>query len=1063
MGKRLLSFLVVCLCAVNFAFAQKTVTGKVMDRETGEPVIGASVLVKGTQLGTATDLDGKFTIKNVPNSAATLMVSYIGMNTTEVAAKSNVTVYLTSSAKNLKDVVVVAYGTQKRESVTGAMAIVDSKTIDQHIATSATAALEGSAPGIQVNSTYGEPGAAPKIRIRGFSTINGDNDPLYVVDGTVFDGNISEINAADIESFSVLKDAASAALYGNRAANGVVLITTKKGKGGNVPSISLRVNQGFYNRGIPEYDVMKADQWMESAWMGLKNFAMNGAMQLSEADAKAYATKNIIGDYAKLNIYDKADDALFDADGKLVANILPGYANDLDWAKDIERNGYRQDYTLSGGISGEKFNVYSSVGYLKEKGYALATDYERYTARINSEFRPYKWLTTGLNLSGTHGKRNYNNTAYGTYYANPFYVARTMVPLYPVHAHNADGTPIYDEMGEAEYNFDFYLDNRNIAYERRQDVEDNRRNALLATAYATINLPYGFSATVKGNTDWSNSNRTKYNNPNIGDGATNNGRFTSSAYQYHTYTFQQLLNWEHSYGLNNITVLAGHENYSYDYKYTTGMMTDMAVANNLVLGNFLTYSYFSGYDFADKTESYLAKATYNYDEKYFADFSFRRDGSSRFAKDNRWGNFYSFGAAWNAKREAFLANVDEVDILRLHAAFGEVGSLSGLSGYYPSMALYEIDKNGGKPAFIKSQLAAPDIKWETTRTFDVGVDARFLDRINFTASYFNKRNVDLLFAVRLPLTAGGYAHDEDYQNMTQYRNIGTMQTQGLELAIDGDIVKTKDWKWNLGIDATFANTKVLKLPNGEDIQHGSQRYSEGKPIYSWYTYHWEGVDQMTGRSVYTLDPEKKEAAEKAGMLTTINGTDYALDTTYGLRDFRGSATPTVYGAIKSDLSYKNISLNMLFTYSLGGKCLDGSYQTLMSTNSASSARGYHQDLAKSWRAVPEGMTEDSPNRIDPNILPILDFYSSTYNNSMSDRWLTSSSYFICKNINLSYRFPKRLCNAIGINGIALNAGVENLFTLTSRKGLNPQYSFAGGSDDTYVTARAWNLGVVFNF
>lgn len=1063
MGKRLLSFLVICLCAVSMAFAQKTLSGTVIDRESGEPVIGASVLVKGTQVGTATDVNGKFTIKNVPANAQSLVVSYIGMNSSEVLAKNNLTVYLTPISKNLNDVVVVAYGTQKRESLTGAVAVVDSKAIEQRITTSATAALEGSGPGIQVNNTYGEPGSAPAIRIRGFSTINGSNNPLYVVDGTVYDGNISEINPADIESFSVLKDAASSALYGNRAANGVVLITTKRGKGGSTPNISLNINQGFYNRGIPEYDVMKANQWMEAAWTGLKNYAMNGTLNMSEADAKAYASQHLIGDYARLNIYDKPDAELFDANGKLVANMLPGYADDLDWEKNIERNGYRQDYTLSGGISGEKYNVYSSVGYLKEKGYAIATDYERYTARLNSEFRPYKWLTTGLNLSGVHAKKNYNGNANGNYYANPFYVARTMVPVYPIHAHAANGDYIYEDNGDLAYNFSDYLDNRNIAYERRQDVQDNNRNALAATAYATINLPYGFAVTVKGNTDWSTSNTTHYNNPNIGDGATNNGRFTSSAYQYHTYTFQQLLNWGQSYGLHNITALVGHENYSFDSKYTTGMMTDMAVADNLVLGNFLTYSYFTGFDSVDRTESYLAKFTYNYDEKYFADLSWRRDGSSRFAKENRWGDFFSVGAAWNAKREAFLADVDAVNALRVHTAFGEVGSLAGLSGFYPYMALYEIDKNGGKPSFIKSQLSANDIKWETTRTFDFGVDARFFDRLNFSASYFNKRNVDLLFDVRLPLTAGGYSHDDNYQNMTQTRNIGTMQTSGLELAVDADIVKSKNWKWNLGIDATFANTKVVKLPNGEDIQHGSQRYAEGKPIYSWYTYHWEGVDQMTGRSVYTLDPEKKADCEKAGMLTTINGVDYTLDTTYGLRDHRASATPTVYGAIKSNLEWKNLSLDMIFTYSLGGKCVDGSYMNLMGTNSASSASGYHADLAKSWTAAPVGMTEDSPNRIDNSILPILDFYSSTYNNSMSDRWLTNSSYFVCKNINLTYRFPKSWCNTIGINGIRVNAGVENLFTLTSRKGLNPQYSFSGGSDDTYVTARVWNLGLVFNF
>ena len=1061
MGKKLWSFLTICMFTVSMAFAQQKVTGVVIDAETSEPVVGASVRVKGANIGAATNIEGKFTLE-APSSSSTLVVSYIGMKTKEVAIKPNVRIVLESESNNLSDVVVVAYGTQKRESLTGAMAIVDSKVIDQHIATSATAALEGSAPGIQVNNTYGEPGSSPKIRIRGFSTINGSNDPLYVVDGAVFEGNISEINSADIETFNILKDAASAALYGNRAANGVVLITTKKGKGGSTPNLSLRVNHGFYTRGIPEYDVMNAKQWMEQAWTAMKNDAMNGTMALSEDKAKEYATEHLIGDYVRVNIFDKPEDQLFDANGKLVANMLPGYADDLDWEKNIERVGHRQDYTLSGGISGEKFNVYSSVGYLKENGYAIATDYERYTARINTEFRPKKWITTGLNLSGTHGKMNYNGSAEGSYYANPFYIARNMAPVYSYYEHDKDGNLVYDEDGNPAYNFASYLGNRNIAYERRQDTQDNRRNVLSAMAFATINLPYDFSLTVKGSTDWSNSNRTRYNNPNVGDGATNNGRFTASAYEYHTYTFQQLLNWNKSYDVHNITALIGHENYSYEREYTTGMMTDMAVSGLLVLGNFQKYSYYYGYDDVDRTESYLGKVTYNYDEKYFADFSFRRDGTSRLKK-NRWGNFYSVGAAWNMKRESFLEDVDVVSSLRLHTAYGEVGSLAGLSSYYPTMALYEIDKNGGKPAFIKKQLAAEDLKWETTRTFDIGVDARLFDMVNFSASYFKKRNVDLLFAVRKPLSAGGYAHDEDYSNMTQYRNIGVMETNGLELAVDVDVINSKDWKWNVGADATFATTKVIKLPDGKDIRHGQQLYSEGHPIYAWHTYHWVGVDQMTGKSIYTLDPEKKADAVKAGKLVTINEVDYTLDTSYGLRDFCGSATPTVYGAFRSNLSWKNLSMNVLLTYSLGGKCMDYSYQNLMSCNSASSASQFHKDAANSWNGAPEGMTETSPNRISSDVTPIFDFSSSSDNNATSDRWLTSSSYLVFKNITLSYSLPKNICSMAGISGVSFNAGVENLFTITARKGLNPQYNFSGGNDDTYVTARVWNIGLVLNF
>ena len=922
--------------------------------------------------------------------------------------------------------------------------------------------MEGSAPGVQVNNTYGEPGTAPTIRVRGFGTmVSGASSPLYVVDGVPFDGNIAEINSNDIESMSILKDAASSALYGNRAANGVVLITTKSGRGSGKPSITLQVNQGIYNRGLPEYERLGINDWMETQWTALKNYAMTGAMALDATAAATYATEHIVGDYIHRNIFDKADNALFDSNGKLVANVLPGY-DDLDWNKDIERNGHRQEYNLSGSTSSEKLSVYSSVGYLKENGYIKTTGYERYSARINTSFTPNKWLKAGINLNGQHAKRNYNSSAYGSYYSNPFYVNRFRAPIYPLFMHNADGSYQLDEFGEKIYDTtSSYLDNRNIAYELRNNKQESVRNVLGAQAFATVSLPYGFGVTVKGDVNYSTTNNQKFDNPVIGDGSTNNGRFTSSAYQYTTVTGQQLLTWNKSYGVHNIDLMMGHENYSYKSKYTSGMNTGMAVSGNLVLGNFLTNSYYEGYDDEDKTESYLARARYNYDEKYFVEGSFRRDGSSRFHPDNRWGNFFSLGASWNAKREAFLQDVDWVNALKVRASYGEVGNNAAV-GLYAYMALYEIDKNAGEAALIKQALAAPDIKWETTQTVDLAVEGRLFDRLNFSIGYFDKRSKDLLFEVRLPLSAGSYPHG-GLQNMTQWKNIGTVSNRGWEISLDYDIIANRKLRWNVGLDATFLKNKIIKLPEGKDILNGSQNFSEGHSIYEFYTYHYVGVDQLNGNALYTIDPEKAGAASKAGALATINGTDYTYDTTYAKRDWAGSALPDVYGSVRSNLEWKGFSLNALFTYSLGGKTMDGTYQSLMSTNTASSAGALHKDILNSWREAPAGMSESSANRIDPNGIPTIDINRSSYNNSTSDRWLTSSSYLVMKNLSLGYSLPKQWLKPLGVEGLTLTAGVENLFTITSRKGLNPQYSFSGGSDNTYVTARVYNFGLNVKF
>ena len=1062
--KERLTMLVACLLLmVGGAIAQTKVNGTVTSQEDGEPVVGASVLVVGTQTGTVTDANGKFSL-TCPEGKNTLRITYVGMEPIEVSARSNMRIVLTSDQTALNEVVVVAYGTAKRQSITGAVSSIDAKDIDKRIGTSVTGALEGAAPGVQVNNTYGEPGAEPKIRIRGIGSLNGSNTPLYVVDGIIYNGNIADLNPDDIQSMSVLKDAASAALYGNRASAGVVIITTKSGSSANKAQVNLKINHGFYNRGIPEYDRMGVTDFMETSWKALKNWAMTGSLALDEAAAKAYASENLITSVNLRNIFDRPNDQLFDAEGNLVANQLSGYT-DLDWEDNIERTGQRQEYVLSGTYSNEKVNVYSSLGYLKEKGYVIGSDYERYTARVNTSYTPNKWITAGVNMNGAISTQHFNDNANGSYYANPFSTARYMAPVYPYYMHNEDGSIMLDQNGQPVWDTTSdYLDNRNIAYELRMDQDTRKRSVLNGTAFLTLNLPYDFSFTVKGNMSHRSQPRQHYNNPEIGDGATNGGRLTQYNYDYEDYTMQELLNWGHDYGKHHVDALVGHENTHYGADYIYGMNTGMAVEGIFVLNNFLTNSYYQGYSDEYATESYLARARYNYDQKYFVDFSWRRDGSSRFHKDNRWGNFFSFGASWNIKKEDFMKDVTWVDQLRLRASYGETGNDAGVS-YYGYQALYYIDKNGGNPALMKQSLSSEDIKWETAQTVDIAVEGRLFNRLNFSIGYFDRRNKDLLFAVRLPLSAGSFSYNEDYYNMTVNKNIGTIANRGLEISLDGDIIKKSDLQWNLGLDATFLKNKIITLPNGDNILSGMHNYTEGRSLYDFYTYHFEGVDQMTGNSLYTLDPDKKEDAETAGELVTINGVDYTTDTAYGLRDFHGTAAPTVYGSVHTNLSWNNLALSVLMTYSLGGKVFDGSYQDLMSTNAMSSGSAIHVDALDAWNGVPEGMTETSSNRIAGDGIPAMNYDRSSYNNATSDRWLTNASYLVMKNINLSYSLPKKLLTPLnaGITGLTLSVGVENLFTVTGRKGLNPQYNFTGGYDDTYVTARVWNLGLAINF
>lgn len=937
MKRKSLLLLAFLLMSIGLITAQvKRVTGTVISEEDGEPIVGASILVKGTTLGTVTDIDGQFTINEIPASSQTLVVSYIGMQTQEVTAKAQMMkIVLKADTEVLDEVVVVAYGTAKKGSLTGAVSSVGSETIEKNISTSVTGALEGTSPGVQVNNTYGEPGSAPSIRIRGFGSVNGSNSPLYVVDGIPFDGNIADLNSNDIESLTVLKDASSAALYGSRAANGVILITTKKAKSMDKPTVTFTTNHGAYTRGIKEYARLDADRWMEAQWTGMKNYAMSLAGYSAE-DAAAYASEYLIEDLVKRNIYDAPDNQLFDANGKLVANKLTGY-NDLDWADELEKTGYRQEYGLSVASNTDKYNVYASLGYLKENGYIINTGFERYSGRVNTTFTPTKWFKTGLNIAATSQAQNYNSAAYSSYYSNPFYATRYNAPVYPIYSHNADGSIMLDENGNKVFDTTSdYLSNRHIIFERLNDVEKNQRLTVDATAFATFVLPYGFDFTVKGAKNYTDRRRSKYDNPEIGDGASSNGRLSNYDYRYQTTNFQQQLNWAHDYGVHHVDAMLAHESYKYESNVVYGMNTNMSVAGNVTMGNFANNSFYSGYSDEDTTESYLARARYNYMSKYFIEGSFRTDGSSRFHPDNRWGSFFSVGAAWDITQENFMKDVKWVDFLKLRASYGEVGNNfvndgNGSANYYAYQALYYLDKFGGNGALIKQSLAANNVKWETTQTVDVAVEANLFGRLNLQFGYFDKRSKDLLFSVPLASSAGNFFGSDDY-TMTQLMNVGSVSNRGFELAADVDILKKKNFKWTAGVDATFLKNKIQKLPDHEEIALGSyRRYAEGKSLYEFYTYHFEGVDQMTGNSLYTINPAQADAADKAGKLVNINGVDYTTDVTYGQKDWAGSALPTVYGSVRTGLEYKGIALNVLMTYSLGGKVMDTSYYNLMYT------------------------------------------------------------------------------------------------------------------------------------
>lgn len=1089
--KRLSMMLAGLFLSVGMALAQTTVTGTVVSYEDNEPIIGATIQVVGNAgIGTITDYDGNFTLE-VPEGMKTLRITYVGMEPLEVAVSTKtLKIQLRNDVHTLDEVVVVAYGTQKKTSLTGSIQEVKSDAIELRPTTSVASALEGSVTGVQVNSTVGAPGEDPQIRIRGVGTVNGSSSPLYILDGVPYSGSISDLNPQDIESMSVLKDAASAALYGNRASNGVILITTKKGKQGKM-NITFDVKQGTYSRGIAEYDRLGAREWMEAQWLNMKNNRM--AAGDDAATAGAYASKHLIADRLQLNIFDKADEALFTADGKLVsdARIKGTYGEDLDWYKQAIGHGYRQEYNFNANGATEKSDYLVSLGYLDEQGYLKTSGFDRLSARLSANIQPAEWLKVGVSLNATH--QNFN-AGYGTGNANtnPFNFCRKISPIYPVHAHNLTTGEYYlDGMGNLMYDGGSYIDpdgqvvntrnqypDRHIIWENQLNTDKIIRNTVNSIAYANIILPYNFTLSLKGSLNLSNDSENKYYSAVIGDGKANNGRLRRTDVRQKNYTFQQQLHWRQEFGVHSVDALLGHESYKLTRNYMASGKDSEIVPNLTNLLNFTQFAQLYDYNDNYALESYLGRVRYGYDSRYNIEFSFRRDGSSRFAKNARWGNFWSTGASWVISNEKFMKQYDWVNYLKLRADYGEVGNDSG-SGLYGYMALYQQDVHAGKGAYYISQLPNEDLKWETGQSWGVAIEGRLFNKLNFNVEYFDRRNKDLIFNVYNPLSAG--ATDTTTPQSVTTMNLGTISNHGVEISGDMDVYKSKNWSVNVGASITFEKNKVVKLPeqNRDGIIDGTKKIVEGMDRYQFYTYTWEGVNTKNGLSLYKFNGDEyfftdggttygnPAGAEITGSqknaVVVIDGTPYSYLTTYGKREFHGSAMPTAYGSFNFSVSYKAFSLYTLFTYQLGGKVMDSNYQLLM--NSQSTPTALHKDVLKGWTAEQATATD----AIDRNGVPMLSDVPVIVSgleadlNSTSSRWLTSASYLILKNINLSYQLPKELVRKAGIENVMLTLTCENLFTLTARKGMNPQQNFAGTQSATFVTPRIFSAGVNIKF
>lgn len=1029
------------------------VTGTVLSEEDRSPVIGATVLIKGTSTGTITDPDGKFVLTNVPASAQFLEISYLGMEAQEVAIKPVVRVMLKPLTQMIDEVMVVAYGTSKKSTFTGSASLVKAEKLEERPVTGVTNALVGAVAGVQVSTANGQPGSEPSIHIRGVGSFSSSNSPLIVLDGMPYDNAISSINPNDIESLTVLKDAASAALYGSRAANGVIMITTKKGRKDKV-SVNVKFNQGFTARQSSDYKKVGMNDYLMLYWENLRNQYVRDGKEMGEAGQ--LAATNLF-DNLTYNPFNVARDQVLDSNGNVNPNAQLLWGDDTDWEDAIEQLGNRTDASI--GISGgsEKSDYYASIGYTNENGYIIGSRFKRYTASANVNSQITKWLKVGANLLGNISYSYGNQNESKGNNINPFRFTRYIAPIYPIHLHNpetgeymrdANGNLIYDfgtgySVDGVEVPLRDYISGNNPALELRKNHDENRRNLLNAKVYAEISFlkdfKFTFNGGVSANSYLSSSAAIVYPEKGNTGSATKSNSFTT------TWTFNELLTYTKDINRHHIDVLVGHESYDYEYNYLTASMKDQKFDGNYELGNYSNInttpkSYTNKYT----TEGYLSRINYDYDNKYFVSGSFRRDGSSRFHKDSRWGNFWSIGGGWRIDKEKFMSEFEFIDLLKLRASYGEVGN-DNIGGYYPWRATYEPAQNAGEAGYIQNSLGNKNLQWEVSHNIDVALEFSLLNRFNGTIEFFNRQSSNLLFSVPLSPSTGVESQD---------KNAGTMYNRGVEIELGAKILEQKDFSWSASINATHIRNRVTELPVDPFIS-GVHKVEEGHSRYEYWLRQWKGVDPATGNSLYV---PTEDALETSDALVEVDGQTYTTKVTEALHDYSGESMPKLTGGLSTTASYKGFSLSLSFYYQLGGKLYDGTYSSLMAPGTGSlSYSTMHVDILDRWRQP--GDITNVPRISNGSDATDLEAGTST-------RWLLSSNMLELSNINFGYTFPKEWVQKLSVAGVKLYASADNVFQVTKRKGVYPRRAVFSGynsNGDVYLPARVFTVGLNVTF
>ena len=1049
MKKRIVLFMTCLFVMIGLATAQTRVQGTVTSAEDGEPIVGATVLVKGTTVGTVTDIDGKFVLTGIPSSAKTLVISYVGMKTQEVAIRSSVRVSLASDAEVLDDVIVVAYGTAKKSSFTGSAANVDNKKLEMRPITSVTNGLEGQATGVLMTSASGQPGSTGSIRIRGYGSINASSAPLYVVDGIPFDGSLSSINPSDIESMTILKDASAGALYGARGANGVVMITTKQGKEGKT-NVTWRSTVGWSERAQKPYDMLNQKEFVQLSYEAIRNgLIFNSGYSWADAEAAARASLggssylggsageqyNPFKNYSWSELIDPATGLVRD-DAKSVY--------DEQWMDNLLRTGFRQEHQMNVNGGTEKTKYMISLGYLNEDGILKTTGFERYTGRANVNTQVNDWFQANLNIGLSQSRQNYSDYD-GSSTSNPWYSSQFVSPLFPVYLRDAAGNIVNDEFGKPTLDYgetgrpgsynDFNplggltLDKAKI----QNDGASVRTGVTFGGDSDKLGAFKGLKLQVNFGADYRNTSYMGYMNMYHGNQANAGGYLEKESTRTLSYTLNQLLTYTRSFGRHNLDVLAGHEYYSYHYQNLDAAKTNL-VDGIYELRPATTTVNADSYSNDYRIESWMGRINYNFDDKYYLSASVRTDGSSRFHKDNRWGTFWSVGANWRVTKEAFMQNVSWVNNLNVKASYGEQGN-DELGTLYAWQSLYSLSyANGNNIGGFVASLENKDISWEKNANLNVGIEASLFDnRVRLNAEYYNKKTKDMLLNYPMATSTGFNGYDA---------NVGDMRNSGFEVELGLTPVRIQDFEWNLTWMGSTVNNKVLHLTKeSPEIISGIRIIKEGYELNTFYMAKSAGVDPQTGAQLYWA----YDKDDNGNITNEYITSDVAKASTS--KYFLGSRIPDLYGSIGTDLTWKGLTLSVLTTYSIGGKIYDSLYAGSM--NNMYYNNNWNRHALRRW--TQPGDVTDVPR------IEVGGKYATT------DRFLVDASYFAIKNVTLSYSLPRTWMRSAGLNAVRLFGSVDNLALFTHLQGMDPQYSFSGGTNYDYTPNRTYSVGIEVNF